>query len=129
MQNVRYSSLENRQASLQVVTRLVSQDDATMEFWLWREGHTALHWTSEGATSQYNGVFCFQVRLEDEGESLRLDPEQYYFTVGFRDEESGEWLTVQTIRVAGSVPELDGTTPGSQSRVGSELLGCPRAVI
>lgn len=127
--NARYETLENEQASLQVVTRTTSQAGATMEVWLWREGQTALHWQS-GTTNRYDGVFCFQFRLEDDGESLQLEQrEQYYLTMAFRDQESGEYVVVQEIRVAGVVPELDGKVPGQDSRVGSELLGCPRSVI
>lgn len=127
--NARYETLENEQASLQVVTRTTSQAGATMEVWVWRDGQTALHWQS-GTTTRYDGVFCFQFRLEDDGESLQLEPrEQYYLTMAFRDEESGDYVAVQEIRVAGVVPELGGEAPGEDSRVGSELLGCPRSVI
>jgi hypothetical protein len=126
--NARYAKLENGQASIQVVTQLQSEPGTIMEFWLWREGHKPLHWRG-GQTTPYNGVLCFQLRLEDNDESLRLDNEQYYFTMGFRDMTSGEWVVVKQQRVAGTVPRLSGSTPGEDSRVGRDLLGCPRSVI
>lgn len=128
--NVRYGKLENQQSALQVVTRIESREGAVVDFWVWREGHTALKW-SGGESTRYNGVMCFMLRLEDAGESVHLGPgqEQYYFTMGFRDAETGEYAVVKTIDIAGTVPQLDGDTPGPDSRVGNTLLGCPRSVI
>jgi hypothetical protein len=126
--NARYSTLENGQASIQVATRTLAQAGTAMEMWLYSGDSTALHWEG-GDTRAYNGVFCFQLRLEDEGESLHLEDAQYHLTVAFRDLESGGYRVVKDIRVAGTPPELDGETPGPDSRVGTELLGCPRSVI
>lgn len=128
--NVRYGKLENQQAAIQVVTRIESREGAVVDFWVWREGHTALKWTG-GESTPYNGVMCFMLRLEDAGESVHLGPgqEQYYFTMGFRDPVSNEYLVVKSINIAGTVPQLEGDTPGPDSRVGNTLLGCPRSVI
>ncbi len=128
--NVRYGKLENQQAAIQVVTRIESEAGAVVDFWVWREGHTALKWTG-GESTPYNGVMCFMLRLEDAGESVQLGPgqEQYYFTMGFRDPASNEYLVVKSINIAGTVPQLDGETPGPGSRVADTLLGCPRSVI
>jgi hypothetical protein len=128
--NVRYGKLENQQPAIQVVTRIQSQEGAVMDFWIWREGHTALKW-SGGESIDYNGVMCFMLRLEEEGESVHLGSgqEQYYFTMGFRDANTGEYAVVKTIEIAGTVPQLDGETPGPESRVADTLLGCPRSVI
>lgn len=128
--NVRYGKLENQQPAVQVVTRVQSQEGAVMDFWIWREGHTALKW-SGGESIEYNGVMCFMLRLEEGDESVHLGPgqEQYYFTIGFRDADTGDYVVVKTIEIAGTVPQLDGETPGLDSRVADTLLGCPRSVI
>lgn len=127
--NARYSKLENFDVSLQVVTRTRALAGTTMEAWLWNEGgHVPLYWKG-GTTTSYNGVFCFQFRFEDGDESLHIEDAQYYLTIGFRDQESGEWVVVKEERVAGTIPELNGEPPGEDSRVGRDLLGCPRSVI
>lgn len=127
--NARYSTLENGETSIQVVTRLVASPGATMEFWVWNEaGHIPLYW-SGGTSAPYNGVFCFQILLEDGEESLHFEDEQYYLTVGFRNQESGEWEVVKRQRIAGGVPRLEGEIPDGDSEVGTGLLGCPRSVI
>lgn len=131
LNNARYERLEDRSRSIQVVTRLQSDPGTRMEMWLWTEGgHTPYHWVSEGTTGSYNGVLCFQLRLEDreadESDAvMQLETEQYHLTIGFRDEETGEWVEVKDQRVAGTVPDLAGPVPGAESQVGRELIGCP----
>jgi len=126
--NARFSTLENGQASIQVVTQIQARDGATMELWFHDGDESALHWIG-GESARYDGVVCFQLRLEDGDESLQLADTQYWLTMAFRDTATGEYVVVQEERVAGTLPRLEGTPPGPGSRVGSELLGCPRSVI
>lgn len=99
-----------------------------MEIWIHAGNEAVLHWIG-GETRRYNGVVCFQLRLEDEGASLQLVDAQYFLTIAFRDTASDEYVVVQEERVAGTLPGLEGKEPGPGSRVGSDLLGCPRSVI
>lgn len=131
LNNARYERFEDRSRSIQVVTRLQSAAGARMEMWLWTEdGHTPYHWVSEGTTGRYNGVFCFQLRLEEReaeeaGAVMQLENEQYHLTIGFRDEGTDEWVMVKEQRVAGTVPDLEGPAPEPDSQIGRELVGCP----
>jgi len=126
--NARFATLENGQASIQVVTQIQALNGAAMELWVHSGEESVLHWVG-GETERYNGVVCFQLRLEDGDESLQLADTQYWLTMAFRDTATGEYVVVQEERVAGTLPRTDGALPGPGSRVGSELLGCPRSVI
>jgi hypothetical protein len=50
-------------------------------------------------------------------------------TVAFRDPAMDEPVVAQSIRVAGTPPQLEGEPPGAASEVARDLLGCPRSVI
>lgn len=127
-ENARFSKLENGQHSIQVVLQIESRPGPPMEFWLTSGDSTVLHW-SGGSAHSYNGVVCFQLRLEEDAEALALGPGPHEMTIAFGDPGIGEPVVAKTQRVAGTVPELKGSPPGPESRIGRELLGCPRQVI
>lgn len=126
LENARFSKLEDGAASIQVALSVESQPGLSMEVWLSGPGGTALRWQG-GQTRAYNGVVCFQLRLERDGAALQLAPGEYRMTVAFF--EDGRPIVVADNRVAGQVPQLRGSPPGPASKVGKELLGCPRSVI
>jgi hypothetical protein len=127
--NARFSSLENGVPSIQVVTEIKSQPGPGMEVWLADESGTTVRW-SGGSARPYNGVVCFQLRLQDKGESLSLSPSAHYtLTILFRDPGTGDIVAGQTIALAGRPPVLNGSLPAQGSAVARDLLGCPRSVI
>jgi len=129
LENARFSTLENGQHSIQVVMQVQSRPGPPMEIWLSSAGKTVFFWAG-GSAHIYDGVVCFQLRLEDAGEAIPLGPGPHEMTVAFGDPGIDEPpVVVKTQRVAGTVPTLNGTVPGPESPVGKELLGCPRQVI
>src|SRR5687767_5522013 len=66
LENVRYEELENGQESLQVVTQIQAQAGPGMEVWLLERGGDAVYRWSGGSARAYDGVVCFQLRLEDD---------------------------------------------------------------
>jgi hypothetical protein len=121
-----FADLEDGTEALRVVTQTQSQQAAAgMELWLSNQGGTVARW-SGGSVGKYDGVVCFQLRLEDAaGESLALPGGDYTATIVFRDVETGPIVT-RSIKVTGQVPKLTGTAPGPDSLVFRDLLGCPR---
>jgi hypothetical protein len=128
LENARFSELENGDESIQVVLQVQSQRGPGFEVWLTDAEGTALRWTA-GSAEEYDGVVCFQLRLESDEEVLELADGPHELTVAFRDPAIGSPVVAQSIRVAGTPPQLDGATPGEASEVARDLLGCPRSVI
>jgi hypothetical protein len=129
LDNVRFSELENGQHSLQVVSQLRTRPGPGMELWMSGPNATVFRW-SGGSARAYDGVVCFQLRLEDEDSAVALDPAaDYTFTLGFRDPGTGEIVVAEAITIAGRPPEMDRPSPGVESLVARDLLGCPRSVI
>lgn len=129
LENVRFSTLENGQPSLQVISQLQSRAGPAMELWMAGPSGTIFRWTG-GTAHGYDGVVCFQLRLADADAALPLpDATGYTFTIAFRDGASGQVVAAQSITVAGrpSQPERPAPSPGSP--VVRDLLGCPRTVI
>lgn len=126
--NVRFAKLENDAPALQVVTQVKSRPGTALELWVSGTESELLRW-SGGSTREYNGVMCFMLRLEDDGEALQLHGEPYRFTMTFRDAATGAAVVSDTIEIAGFAPGLDGSAPGEDSGVARDLLGCPRSVI
>ena len=126
--NVRFSKLEDGAPALQIVTQVKSQAGTALEFWITGSEGPLLRW-SGGATRRYDGVFCFQLRLQDNGEALSLRCAPYRFTMLFRDIQTDQPVVSKTIEIAGFQPKYDGAPPGPNSPVARDLLGCPRSVI
>ena len=78
---------------------------------------------------RYDGVFCFQLRLEDDDEALSLPEGQYHFTMAFRDPGTNEVVAAKTVAVAGFPHTSTKAAPAEGSSVAKDLLGCPRTVI
>jgi hypothetical protein len=120
-----FADLEDGTEALRIVTQTQSQRAAGMELWLSNQHGTVARW-SGGSTGKYDGVVCFQVRLEDaSGKSLALPDGDYTATMVFRDVETGP-IVARSIKVTGQIPKLKGTAPGPDSPVFRDLLGCPR---
>jgi len=128
LENARFSELENGDEAIQVVMQVQSERGPGFEVWLTDAEGTALRWTA-GSAQEYDGVVCFQLRLESENEALDLVDGPYEMTVAFRDPAMDEPVVAQSIRVAGTPPQLEGEPPGGASEVARDLLGCPRSVI
>lgn len=129
LENARFSKLENGQASIQIVTQAQTRPGPGLEVWLSGPDGAVFRW-SGGSARAYDGVACFQVRLEDEASALHLDPEKVYsLTIAFRDPGDQHVVFAQTERVAGRAPSLSKGAPGGASTVARDLLGCPRSVI
>lgn len=126
--NVRFSKLEDGAPALQIVTQVQSQAGTVMEFWISGSDGPLLRW-SGGSTRRYNGVFCFQLRLQQDGQALALHGAPYSFTMLFRDPATGQPVVSETINIAGFQPKYEGAAPTPGSRVARDLLGCPRSVI
>lgn len=127
--NARYSTLENGEHSIQIVTDIQAQPGPGMELWITGPEGVVYRW-SGGSTRQYNGVVCFQLRLNHDGEAMPLVAgETYSLTMAFRDPGTSEIVVAKQIEIAGFTPSLTGELPGATSEVGSVLLGCPRSVI
>lgn len=126
--NARFSLLENRQHSIQVVTTIDSRPGPGLEIWMTGPEGTVFRW-SGGATARYDGVVCFQLRLEDDEAALPLIAgETYQLTMAFRDPGDGV-VTARTVTIAGRAPEISKPAPGPDSEIVKVLLGCPRSVI
>ncbi len=128
LDNARFAKLEDGTRSIQIVMQVDSEAGPGMELWLTDRDRTVVRW-SGGSTRPYNGVVCFQLQIEDDAAGLALGDGPHALTVTFRDPGTGEPVVSRTIRVAGTVPTLRGGTPGTQSEIARELLGCPRSVI
>ncbi len=126
--NARYSKLENGERSIQVVTQVKSRPGPELAFWLSGPEGTVLRWNG-GSARAYNGVFCFQLRLENEREALSLADAPYRFTMAFVDPATAEVVAARTVAVAGVPHASTKAAPGPGSDIGRELLGCPRSVI
>lgn len=126
--NVRFSKLENEQRSLQIVTTVQAKPGPALELWMTGPGGNIFRW-SGGSTRNYDGVVCFQVRLENETESLPLGPGAYAFTMAFRDPADGEVVVAKTVTIAGFAPASRKPAPATGSSVARDLLGCPRAPV
>lgn len=127
--NARYATLENGENSIQVVTDIQSQQGLGMELWITGPEGAVYRW-SGGSTRTYNGVVCFQLRLNHENEAMPLEAgKAYQLTMAFRDPGTSEVLVAKRIEIAGFTPSLTGQLPAATSEVGSVLLGCPRSVI
>ncbi|MCC6387869.1 MAG: hypothetical protein IT302_10855 [Dehalococcoidia bacterium] len=126
--NARYSKLENGERSIQVVTQVKSRPGPELAFWLSGPEGTVLHWNG-GSARAYDGVFCFQLRLENDREALSLAEGPYRFTMAFVDPATAEVVTARTVTVAGVAHASTKVAPGAGSDIGRELLGCPRSVI
>ncbi|MEX1103279.1 MAG: hypothetical protein WED87_03450, partial [Dehalococcoidia bacterium] len=128
LENVRFSKLENGDEAIQFVMQVKSQRGPGFEIWLEDAEGTALRW-SGGSALKYDGVVCFQLRLEWEGQALDLADGPYGMTVAFREPDADEPVVAQSLDVAGTPPRLQGGPPAAPSEVAQELLGCPRSVI
>lgn len=126
--NVRYAKLENEERSLQVVAQLQSRPGPGMELWMTGPDGNVFEW-SGGSARRYDGVFCFQLRLEDDDEALSLPEGQYHFTMAFRDPGTNEVVAAKTVTVAGFPHTSTKAAPAEGSSVAKDLLGCPRTVI
>lgn len=127
--NARFSKLENGEAAIQVVTQVQSQAGPGMEIWLSGPQGPVLRW-SAGAARKYDGVVCFQLRLEDGTSALPLAAgERYAMTIAFRDPATNTAVISRTVTVAGFPPAAKKAAPGAGSTVARDLLGCPRSVI
>ena len=127
-ENARFAELENGDESIQVVLQVESEPGPVLEIWLADADGTAFRW-SGGSAHAYDGVVCFQLRLEAEGEALQLAEGPYAMTIAFREVDAAEPVTSRTIPVTGTPPRLEGATPAQNSPVVRDLLGCPRSVI
>lgn len=119
-----FNRLEDETRALRVLSQVQTKAGLGMELWLSNEQGVVARW-SGGSTDRYNGVVCWQMRLEDAGEALTLPPGAYTATLAFRDVEDGV-IAARQIKVTGTVPRLEGSPPGPDSRVFRDLLGCPR---
>jgi hypothetical protein len=124
--NVRYEKLENGTHAIIVVGQLSAKIGPDMEIWLADKDETVAKWF--GASSHgYDGVICWQQKLEANGEALVLNPGvQYTLTVAFRDPGDGGIVLARRVEVKGNVPNVKGTEPTEDSAVFRDLLGCPR---
>jgi hypothetical protein len=127
-ENARFAELENGDESIQVVLQVESEPGPVLEIWLEDSEGTALRW-SGGSAGDYDGVVCFQLRLEADGEALQLADGPYAMTIAFREVDAPQPVTARTMPVTGTPPGLDGAAPGQNSPVARDLLGCPRSVI
>lgn len=124
--NARFQPLENGTHAVIVTSQLNSRAGPAMEIWLSDEETTLARW-SGGIAHKYDGVICWQQKLEEGTESLQLDPaKKYTITVAFRDIASNEVVLARQTEIKGNVPVLKGTQPEVGSEVFRELLGCPR---
>lgn len=119
-----FTELENDTDSIRIVMQLQTERGKGFEVWLANERGTVARW-SGGSTHPYNGVVCFQMKTEEDGEALPLGPGTYTATVVFRDVETGV-VAARALKVTGNPPGAKGTPPGPESPVFRELLGCPR---
>ncbi len=126
--NVRFEHLENGAPTIQVVTQISSSPGPGMALWLSGPEGPVWQW-SGGTAREYNGVVCFQVRVEEDGAVVPLGEGPLKFTMAFVEQESGEVIVAKTIDVAGFVPDLEGPLPGPEADAGRVLLGCPRAPV
>jgi hypothetical protein len=126
--NARYNKLENQAPTIQVVTQVSSRPGPELDLWLTGPDGPVWRWTG-GSAREYDGVVCFQVRLEEDGHAIPLGEGPLQFTMAFRDPGEGEVVFAKTITVAGFVPKLDGPLPTAEQDAGRVLLGCPRSVI
>jgi hypothetical protein len=127
-ENARFAELENGDESIQVVLQVESESGPVLEIWLEDAGGTAFRW-SGGSAGDYDGVVCFQLRLEAEGEALQLAGGPYEMTIGFREVDAPQPVAAQALAVTGTPPRLEGAAPAQNSPVVRDLLGCPRSVI
>ncbi len=127
-ENARFAELENGKESIQVVLQVQSRPGPAFEMWLEDADGTAFRW-SGGSVGSYDGVVCFQLALESEGEALPLGDGPYTMTIAFRDVDAPQPLAAQALGVTGTPPRLTGTVPAENSPVVRDLLGCPRSVI
>jgi hypothetical protein len=127
-ENARFSELENGDESIQVVLQVESEPGPVFEIWLEDAEGTVLRW-SGGSARAYDGVVCFQLRLEADGEALPLGDGPFAMTIAFRDVDAPQPVTAQTLAVTGRPPRLEGAAPSQNSPVARDLLGCPRSVI
>lgn len=124
--NARFQPLENGTHAIIVTSQLNSRAGPAMEIWLSDDQSTLARW-SGGIAHKYDGVICWQQKIEEGPESLKLDPaKKYTITVVFRDVASNEVVLARQTEVKGNVPALKGTAPAVGSEVFRELLGCPR---
>lgn len=128
LENARFSQLEDGAQAIQVVLSIRSRPGPGFEIWFSDRQRTVLRW-SGGSARTYDGVVCFQLRLEADGEALPLGPGPHTMTIAFREPAAESVLVARTQRVAGFAPGLSGGPPGPQSKVARQLLGCPRSVI
>ena len=126
--NARFSTLEQGDASIQVVMQMASRPGPGFELWFERDGKALVRW-SGGSARPYAGAVCFQVLLKYKGEALELGPGKYSFVLAFRDPGTGEIVAAKRVPVVGNVPKGSGAAPGADSKVFKDLLGCPRSVI
>ncbi len=126
--NARFSTLEQGDASIQVVMQMASRPGPAFELWFERDGKALVRW-SGGSARPYAGAVCFQVLLKHDGEALELGPGHYSFVMAFRDPGTGEIVAAKRVPVVGNVPKGTGAAPGPDSKVFRDLLGCPRSVI
>jgi len=126
--NARFEKLENGAPTIQVVTQVKSSPGPGLELWLSGPDGPVWQW-SGGSAREYNGVVCFQVRLEEDGAVMPLGEGPLALTLAFTDPGTGEVVFAKTIHVAGFVPDLEGPLPGPDADAGRVLLGCPRAPV
>lgn len=128
LENTRFGRLENGDASIQVVMQVQARRGPAFEIWIEDARGTVLRW-SGGSARPYNGVVCFQLRLEAGGEALPLSDGPYEMTVAFREPDAPQPLAARSLQITGTPPRLEGSDPGAASEVARDLLGCPRSVI
>lgn len=124
--NARFQPLENGTHAIIVTSQLNSRAGPAMEVWLSDDQVTLARW-SGGIARKYDGVICWQQKIEEGNEALQLDPaKKYTITVAFRDVASNAVVLARQTEVKGNVPVLKGSQPAVGSEVFRELLGCPR---
>jgi hypothetical protein len=127
-ENARFAELENGDESIQVVLQVQSRPGPAFEIWLEDADGTALRW-SGGSARAYDGVVCFQLRLEADDEALQLADGPYEMTIAFREPDAPQPVAARRLSVTGTPPRLAGDPPSTNSLVVRDLLGCPRSVI
>ena len=126
--NARYEKLENGTHAILVVGQVTAKIGPDVEIWLADKDETVAKWFG-GSSHGYDGVICWQQKLEAGGQALVLKPGvQYTLTVAFRDPGDGGIVLARRVDVRGNVPSISGAEPEEDSEVFRDLLGCPRGM-